>query len=223
MKQLNSCRLFVLVSWLMLPQMNRAQGTVYLSNLGQPATGNLMVGSNSWLAMSFLTGGNLGGYQLGSIELGMTNASGNPSGFTASIYSSTQPSEYFPSSSLGALNGPGNPSTSGLYTFTPASSLTLSSDTAYFLVLTCGTAVANGAYESNLGSPNYSPNGGWQAPIGLGGPDVYSSADGSHWTLGGGTFQFAITATAIPEPAVLSLFALGGLGCLWRYRKGNAR
>jgi hypothetical protein len=60
--------------------------TAYLSNLGQSSTGSLAVGSDSWLAASFGTGTNEGGYELNSIQLAMTDASGNPSGFTVMIY-----------------------------------------------------------------------------------------------------------------------------------------
>jgi PEP-CTERM motif len=41
--------------------------------------------------------------------------------------------------------------------------------------------------------------------------DFLSSQNGSSWIGNGGNLQFAITATAIPEPGVLGLLALGGL------------
>lgn len=87
-------------------QLIQAQGVVYLSNLEQTSAGSHAVGSDSWLAAGFKTGSNTGGYALNSIELGLTNASGNPSGFTAMIYSeANNPNGVLPGSSLGALNG----------------------------------------------------------------------------------------------------------------------
>ena len=73
----------------------------------------------------------------------------NPSGFTVAIY----PVYGFPDapaslgSSLGTLNGSADPSTAGVYSYTPTSSLTLLPNAGYFAVLTAGTAVADGAYE----------------------------------------------------------------------------
>jgi hypothetical protein len=69
-------------------QFLQAQGTMtYLSNLGQPTVGTNAVGSDSWLAAGFYTGTNAGGYLLDSIQLGMANASGNPTNFTVMLYS----------------------------------------------------------------------------------------------------------------------------------------
>src|ERR1039457_5454895 len=94
----------------MTSQNTQAQGTItYLSNLGQASTGSRAVGSDLWLAESFLTGTNAGGYLLDSVQLGMTNASGNPSGFTLMLYSSILNFEYFPSNDLSTLSGDANP------------------------------------------------------------------------------------------------------------------
>src|ERR1035437_6014767 len=71
-----------------VPQITQAQAsTTYLSNLDQPSSGSLPVGSNSWLAIEIITGGNRAGYSLDSIQLAMTDASGNPRGFTAMLCS----------------------------------------------------------------------------------------------------------------------------------------
>jgi hypothetical protein len=55
-----------------------------------------------------------------------------------------------PGNRVGTLTGSLNPLTSGIYTFTPAESLTLSPNTQYFIVLTAGTPVADGAYQWRL-------------------------------------------------------------------------
>jgi hypothetical protein len=61
MKNLIIGGIIVLAVVLSAPQITQAQGTTYLSNLGEPSTGSLAVGSDSWLAVSFGTGTNVGG------------------------------------------------------------------------------------------------------------------------------------------------------------------
>jgi PEP-CTERM motif len=209
-----SCAITFAVA-LLIPQTAQAQGTVYLSNLGQSSAGSLVVGSDSWLAALFRTGTNSGGYVLDSIQLGMTDASGDPIGFTAMLYSinTSSPS---PENSLGTLNGSSNPTTDGIYTFTPASNLILYSDAYYYIVLTAGTAVVNGAYEwSYASASSYNPSDGW-----ISGGALQTSSNGSSWSgaVSHGP-EYAINATAVPEPGVLSLFALGGLGFLCQRRR----
>jgi hypothetical protein len=92
----------------------------------------------------------------------MTDASGNPSNFTAMIYTAVGFSGPNPGSSLGTLDGSLNPVGSGVYTYTDDSNITLSPYGIYFIVLTAGTAIANGAYDWSLTIPNaYNPSGGW--------------------------------------------------------------
>jgi len=201
---------------LLTQQLTQAQGTIYLSNLDQPSIGNNPLGSDSWVASEISTGNNTSGYLLDSIQLGMTSASGNPNSFTVMLYSAVALTGINPGSSLGTLNGSSDPSTTGIYTYTPNSSLILSPG-IYFIVVTAGTSVANGAYEWNLTDPNsYSPINGWRA----GG--VWKSSDGLAWLYNSGAPQFVITATAIPEPGVLSSLGLGGLCFLWHRRKAKA-
>jgi len=195
-------------------QLVQAQGT-FLSNLGQPSAGSVVVGSDSWLAAIFHTGTNAGGYMLDSIQLAMADASGSPSGFTVMVYAPDAGS-YFPGHSLGTLNGSLNPVTSGIYTYTPATNLTLAPRGDYSIVLTAGTPVANGAYGSSyVGINSYNPSDGWFCR------GLWTSSNGGPlWTGSAGAFpQFAINATIIPEPSVLSLFVLGGFLLVWHGRK----
>ena len=97
---------------LLLPQMVFAQGTIYLSNMGQPQGSSGLVASDSWIAQRFQTGTNLDGYALNSIQLLMDQASGGASGFDASLYTSING---LPESRLTGFSGL-DPSTSGIYT-----------------------------------------------------------------------------------------------------------
>ena len=147
------------------PQIAQAQGPLYVSSLGLTSSGSSSVGSDSWLATDLWTGPNAGGYLLNSVQLALGDASGNPSGFTAMIYNVNPHivTSAVPGSSLDTLNGSLDPVAAGIYTYSPASSLTLSPSTMYFIVLTAGTAVANGAYAwSHAGTYSYNPRGGWE-------------------------------------------------------------
>ncbi len=194
---------------LLIQQITQAQGTVYLSNLGQSFPDSNPVASDSWLAADFITGNNAGGYLLDSFELGMANATGNPSGFTVMLYSATGIAGVNPGSSLGTLTGSLSPISAGTYTYTPAADLFLSPSTRYFIVLNAGTIVANGAYEWNYTSTfSYNPSGGW-----FGVAVTIASSDGSSWFRLGLSpnydySEIAITATPVPEPGVLSLLGL---------------
>jgi hypothetical protein len=202
------------------PQISPAQGTIYVSTLGLPSTGSASVGSDSWLAEFFQTGPNAGGYLLNSVQLALTDATGTPSGFTVMIYNRNPLviTGFAPGNSLGTLSGSLDPVAPGLYTYTPGSTLTLSPGTPYFIVLTAGTAVADGAYEwsvATTGSPTVS--GGWN-----GGGISVSSSDGLNWRPSIPVLALsAISATAVPEPSTLGLLALGGFFLVRRRRKSH--
>ena len=202
--------LYIIGSLFTLFQL-QAQGITFLSNLGQTATGNLPIGSDSWLAIPFITGNNTSGYTFNSIQFAMTDATGNPSDFTVSL--DTGFIDFIsPGSTLGTLKGSMNPVAGGIYTFTTASSITLLSGKQYFIVLTAGTAVANGAYDLNYaGGFSYDQNGNWYAGNVAGGT-LSISTDGSSWQQGAFIGpQYAITAAPIPEPSSEMLLGLGGI------------
>ena len=205
--------ILVLAVALLAPQITQAQGTIYLSNLGEPSTGSRAVGSDSWLAVPFVTGINDGGYILNSIQLGVADASGNPGGFTVMLYTPNHLYFAYPGNSLGTLSGSTDPATGGIYTYSPAGNLTLSEFTEYLIVLTAGTAVANGAYQwSFTSTSSYNQAGRWSIGTFAGPGPFLSSINGSSWSPIPTTYlQFAIDATAVPEPGGLCLFVLGGL------------
>ena len=208
---------------LLVPRTLPAQGTTYLSNLEQPSVGSLPVGNNSWMAGIFHVGDNPNGYVLNSVELAMNNAVGNPSGLQVMIYTAGG-GGYVPLSYVGTLIGSLDPVSAGTYTFSPTIPITFLANDAYAIVLTSGTAVADGAYKWSYGAANsYNPSGGWHTPPGVL-ASAWSSSTGSpgSWNLDSGAFpQFSIEATAVPEPGVLSLFVLGGLHRVWHRRKAK--
>jgi hypothetical protein len=162
---------------LLAPQIMQAQGTTYLSNLEQPSIGSITVGNDSWYASLFQTGNNGGGYVLNAIQLAMANATGSPGGFTVMLYANNSPDDFYPGNNIGTLNGSLNPVNEGVYIYTPPSNLVLSPSSYYYIVLTSGTTVANGAYDWGLaGANSYNPNGGWGGVTG-----VWNSNNGSLW------------------------------------------
>jgi hypothetical protein len=207
MKKIIISNIVVFVVGLFAPQITQAQGTLtYLSSLGT-SIGSPSVGSDYWLAADFKTGVNADGYELNSIQLGMADTIGNPSGFTVMLYTTIIGTSIFPGNSLGTLDGSANPSTAGVYTYTPASNLMLSPSTDYFIVLTAGTTVANGSYEWSESAYPPSSSGGWSDDNA-----VFHSSNGiSGWNVTPylGIAQFAVTATAAPEPSASFLVLIG--------------
>jgi hypothetical protein len=196
---------------LLAPQVAQAQGAItYLSNMIEPSIGNFPVGSNSWLAAEFDTGNNASGYLLNSVQLRMTDSGANRSNFTAMIYTGVGFDGAVPGSSLGTLDGSLNPVFTAAYTYADDSNITLSPNSSYFIVLSEGTAVVNGAYQlSHAFFNSYNPSGGWGVPPGVS-SGVFRSGDGSSWNSISATYlQFAINATALPEPSSEILLGLG--------------
>lgn len=218
MKNLIANAVVVLVFGL-AAQIAQAQGTSYLSNLSQASTGSYAIGSDAWIAIAFTTGNNADGYALNSVQLAMTDASGNPSDFTVMIYTSAGVGGPLPGSSLGTLDGSLNPVPPGTYTYTDDSNIILSRNTFYFIVLTAGTTVANGAFDWSRASANsYNPSGGWSWA------GYFNSNNGSSWSYAPSIFpQFAITATPVPEPSASWLLLLGvGFFLFVRKHKSHA-
>jgi hypothetical protein len=150
----------------------------------------------------------------------MADASGSPSGFTAMLYKRFYGGP-LPGlvNNLATLSGSLSPLNAGTYAYTAPSDLALSPSTEYFIVLTAGTAITNGAYEWDFASENsYNSSDGWSSQGG-----VWTSSNGSvsSWSSISGFPQFAINATAIPEPGILGLFVWGGL--LFNLRRRQVR
>jgi len=198
----------IVLGELLVMRLAMAQGTTYISNLGEATVGGGQVGNDSWIGQPFTTGTNATGYALGCVQLLMGAALGNPSGFNVSIYSS--PGNGPPGSSLGILTG-SDPAAGGLFSYT-ASGLMLSPSTYYIIVATATAPTAQGAYEwttaDSFGRITRAPGDPWTIP-----DFYYSSANGSSWTFNPrqNIFQFSVTGTPVPDPGVSALVALGGL------------
>jgi hypothetical protein len=201
---------------LLLPQIMPAQGTLYLSNIGQPSDGSRVVGSDAWITQAFGTGTNVGGYNLNSIQLLMSAASGSPTGFSISVYSHDANDSRFPGSSLGSLGGP-DPAAGEIFIYNTAG-ISLLPSTTYYVVLTAATPVADGAYSWTFTSSlSVNSGDGWSMAGGF----RYSSVDGLDWNrIAGPLFQFGVNATVVPEPATFALASLG-LVCLSFCRREN--
>lgn len=206
---------FCIIGFLPL-QTTQAQGVLYISNLGQPIVGSGAIGSNSWVAQTFVTGPSAGGYVVSSVQLLIDAPVGAPSGFAVSIYSKTgdphslrEPGDS-PQSSLGGLAG-SEPTTPGVLSYTTPG-IALSPSTWYFVVLTAGTSTNVGSYT-------------WSATSGLTqsnqftiDDEFFSSSDGSNWTwnLRGRVFQFGLFASAVPPPNLsIASDGLGNTKVLW--------
>jgi hypothetical protein len=209
MKKIIKGGIIILMTALLCPQTVQAQGTLEVSDFGQTLNGAMSVGSDSWIETTFFTGYSSDGFTLNSVQLLMNAASGNPSGFSVMIYDSS-------ANSIGSLNGSSNPSTAGIYSYS-ASGITLLQRTLYAVVVTAATPVANGTYNwAFSNNDNGAVNNSWSIS-GI----YYPSIDGVN--LGPRGFvdlQFAIHATAIPEPSPVSLLFLG-TGILFYGRRRN--
>ena len=188
----------------LIPKLLNAQGTVYISNLGTLGGGGGNINATSWVALGIETGGNSQGYVLDSVEVHMAAATGSPSGFTLSLFSTASG---LPSQSLGVLTGSANPASSGVYTYdASALNLTLAPSTEYFVVENATSLPSQGSYEWGITGGGTTTVGGWQ--------DVsteFSNDQGNDWSpLFRTPLQIAVTATAVPESSTWVLFLIGG-------------
>jgi len=174
-----------------------AQGSTFLSSIGGSPLGNRSIGIDSWWGQDFKTGTNSLGYNLNSIDLLMSSASGVPNGFRLSLELG------FVHTPLGILTG-ATPTTAGVYSFS-GSGLHLEPATSYFLVATAISSTNEGAFKWSYTTQPARTND-WVMN------SRYHSFDGVNWLIDdrSTSFQFAINATAVPEPTSLALLGIGG-------------
>ncbi|HTR42368.1 MAG TPA: choice-of-anchor R domain-containing protein [Pseudomonadales bacterium] len=178
----------------------QAQGVLYVSNLGQSVAGGEVIGSNSWVAQTFVTGPGTGGYLVNSVQLLIDAPSGTHSGFSVSIYSKTgdphsehEPGDA-PQASLGSFTGP-EPATTGVFSYTNPGIL-LASSTFYYVVVTAATSTHVGSYAWS-GTTGLTQSNGFTIQ-----DECFNSTNGSAWTWTPRkiTFQLGLYASAVPPP-----------------------
>jgi hypothetical protein len=201
---------------LLVPFRAVGQVTLYVSNIDQPSTGGSAIGSDLWIAHAFNTGTNPDGYYLDSVELLTMPASGDPSGFSVSVYTSSAPNRFSPPGTIiGGLIGV-DPEIGGAFRY-DASSLPLAPSTIYFLVVSSDTPTSEGAFHlDTVATGRTSGLEGWVIEN-----YYYNSIDGLNWqTAREFSPKIGIYATPVPEPAAYALI-FGGLalaGALIRRR-----
>jgi len=212
---------FIPVIGLLLPRMSRAQA-VFASNLANTPNGSFGVANNLWVAQEFIWEGLMvNGVELtpnlilNSVQLQMDPASGNPGGFSVSIY--TAGTSLHLGTILGTLSGESNPQTPGLYTYTTPG-ITLTPAASYFVVVTDTTPSAQGSYNWSTTTSSGTANNNLVIN------DVYdTSADGANWnaTIRQSIAQMAIFGTPVPEPSPWPL-SLCGAGLFYFIRRRKA-
>lgn len=194
----------------------QAQGVLYVSNLKQSVAGGEVIGSNSWVAQTFVTGPSTGGYVLNSVQLLMDAPSGTHSGFNVSIYSKTgdphsehEPGDS-PQASLGNFTGP-EPTAAGVFSYTN-SGIILTPSTFYYVVVTAATSTSGGSYAWS-GTTGLTQSNGFTIE-----DEIFNSTNGLAWTWTPRkiTFQLGLYASAVPPPN-LSLLrdGPGNIKVLW--------
>ena len=149
--------IFIFVFGLVLPHYSSGQGTIYVSNLGEPPFGSAAMASDSWGAAYFRTGTNSGGYVLNSVELLMSANVGNPNGIAVSIFSYAN---RFPGNSLGALTG-NDPTNGGVVAYSTTGIMLLPS-TYYFVVVTSASSTSQGSFGWNTANTaGFNSSEGW--------------------------------------------------------------
>ena len=218
MKAINTVIFLVSTFFLTLQS---TQAAVYISNLGETSLGAYSFSQNGpngpenlWFAQRFYTGTALGGYNLDSIELSL-DGTGSPAGsVVVYLYGSTPSAPGAPEQTVNSVN----PTVSGTYTFT-ASGIILSPSTYYYIVATTTADPATDPYAWNQSSTyNFTSTDNWSIPQN----HQCVSTDGSHWIysfISANPLQFAVNATAVPEPGILSLTGIGLALAFFRRRK----
>jgi len=208
MKIAGNFNILISIAGILAPLDAHPQGTVVLTNLGESSSTAIAVSSSSLAAQWFHTGDNFGpgggGYRLDSVQLLMSTPAGNPNAFSVSIHGASR--NEGPGGKVGNLTGL-DPTSNGVFTYS-APNITLSPLTVYWIVVTSGTPLAQGSYSWNIAnSSSYNSNGAW-----LMGSFYDFSVDGQTWSRNGNRpLQFAVNATAVPEPSSLTLFGFAGL------------
>lgn len=200
------------LAWVLLPIAGLAQ-TTFVSNLDNAASNGIFVYETQWLAGAFTTGAHAGGYTLDHVDIAFTGVASDAT-FAVSLWSNA---EAAPDVGLGSFvhNAGGQ--------FEPAGFLSVQPLTTYWLVLSSDEAFDGGSSFAWLSTADslFAVSGGWSVAGAFAGSDD----QGAEWSLLPSDYVFAVTATAVPEPAAYATL-LGGLalaGVLVRRRRRGPR
>jgi hypothetical protein len=210
--------IFAIVTFIALlsARTTHAQGVLYVSNLKQSVAGGEVVGSNSWIGQTFVTGPSAGGYLLNSVQMLMDSPSGGPGGFNVSIYSKTgdphsehEPGDS-PQASLGNFIGP-EPTAASVFSYTN-SGIILALSTFYYVVVTADKSTSAGSYAWS-GTTGLTQSNGFTIE-----DECFNSTNGLAWTWTARkiTFQLGLYASTVPPPNLsLSRDGSGNMKIIW--------
>jgi hypothetical protein len=204
----------IVVAITLLGITNAASAEVVLSNLQPPPGVGSGIGigllsppatTNTIRGQEFFTGATAPGYRLNSVTLHLAGAAGTPGDFVLELYEG--PVSGVAVGPIGEFTVSSNPVAAGHHTFNFADDLILGPGTRYMIVASAPDVAGNtvSRYGWHLGNFQGSPAGAW----GINGQWVSSIGAASWAPVRSGPFQFAIDATAVPEPASVALAAIG--------------
>jgi hypothetical protein len=169
------------------------------------------VTSTVYLASSFTTNSASTSYRLDSVTVNMGTAITADGGFILQIRSN---SSSRPGSLVAQLTGEVNPA-SGLYTYTPTTTITLNASTTYWVV--AGVAGGTGEFRW-LAAANNNQTGDWTIGNNIG----FGTNSGTTWSMQGfPPSLFSVSATVVPEPGAFILALAGGIGTIVSRRRAS--
>ncbi len=192
------------------------QGTLYFNGLSRPSDGATIVASDSWRAVGFRTGTNEGGYVLNSIQLLMSSPISSAGLLSVTFHSGAGS----PGANLATLTG-AEPTLAGTYNYSSAG-LYMPPMTVFWVVLTTDAPASVGYHQwsipQDLPGPEYDTIDGWLGGAFLG------SVNGVSWSAERpNPFQFAVGATAVPEPSAIALLSGGVIAMLMSHRRNKRK